>query len=261
MENQKIINLLNKDDFDSKHFATKKWYIINDENNTNYGVNKDIGENNPDTIKYDTRVLKPNLCDYAEAYILIDGTIRATAANAASRLVLKNCAPFTKCNLEINDEHVDRAENLDIVMPMYNLIEYSYNYQDSSAILYQHKRDEQSVNNDGNIINLTVADSESFKYKINLLGNPVHDAATNIAKLSVKVAVPLKYLSNFFRSLEMPLSNCKIKLNLTWEKECVLSNQAVLLYLLLTIQNYMFQLLLCQKKIIKILLNNKIKVL
>ena len=201
MENQKIINLLNKDDFDSKHFATKKWYIINDENNTNYGVNKIIGENNPDTIKYDTRVLKPNLCDYAEAYILIDGTIRATAANAASRLVLKNCAPFTKCNLEINDEHVDRAENLDIVMPMYNLIEYSYNYQDSSAILYQHKRDEQSVNNDGNIINLTVADSESFKYKINLLGNPVHDAATNIAKLSVKVAVPLKYLSNFFRSL------------------------------------------------------------
>ena len=199
---------------------------IYDENNTNYGVNKDIGENNPDTIKYDTRVLKPNLCDYAEAYILIDGTIRATAANAATRLVLKNCAQFTKCNLEINDEHVDTAENLDIVMHMYNLIEYSDNYQDSSAILYQYKRDEQPVNNDGNIINLTAADSESFKYKINLLGNPVHDAATNIVKLSVKVAVPLKYLSNFFRSLEMPLSNCKIKLNLTWEKECVLSNQA-----------------------------------
>ena len=62
MENQKIINLLDKDDTDSKHFATKKWYIINDENNTNYGVNKDTCENNPDTIKYDTRVLKPNLC-------------------------------------------------------------------------------------------------------------------------------------------------------------------------------------------------------
>ena len=65
MENQKIINLLNKDDIDSKYFATKKWYIINDENNTNYGVNKDTGANNPDTIKHDTRVLKPNLCDYA----------------------------------------------------------------------------------------------------------------------------------------------------------------------------------------------------
>ena len=60
MENQKIINLLDKIDPDSKHFATKKWYIINDENNTNYGVNKDTGTDNPDTIKYDTRVLKPN---------------------------------------------------------------------------------------------------------------------------------------------------------------------------------------------------------
>ena len=58
---------------------------------------------NPDTIKYDTRVLKPNLCDYAEAYILVDGTIRATNAVNATRLALKICAPFTKCNLEIND--------------------------------------------------------------------------------------------------------------------------------------------------------------
>ena len=100
MENQKIINLLDKSDTNSKHFATKKWYIINDENNTNYGVNKDTGANNPDTIKYDTRVLKPNLCDYAEVYILVNGTIRAAnAVNANTRLALKNCAPFTKCNL------------------------------------------------------------------------------------------------------------------------------------------------------------------
>ena len=89
MENQKIINLLDKDDTDSKHFAAKKWYIINDENNTNYGVNKDTGENNPDTIKYDTRVLKPNLCDYAEAYNLVGGIIRATNAVNATRLALK----------------------------------------------------------------------------------------------------------------------------------------------------------------------------
>ena len=118
MENQKIINLLDKIDTDSKHFATKKWYIINDENNTNYGVNKDTGADNPDTINYDTRVLKPNLCDYAETYILVDGTIRTAAANANTRLALKNCAQFTKCNLEINDEHVDTAENLDITMLM-----------------------------------------------------------------------------------------------------------------------------------------------
>ena len=222
MENQKIINLLDKIDTDSKHFSTKKWYIINDENNTNYGVNKDTGANNPDTIKYDTRVLKPNLCDYAEAYILVDGTIRGTGGNNNTRLALKKCAPFTKCNLEINDDHVDTAENLDITMPMYNLIEYSDNYQDSSATLYQHKRDEPP---EANAINdLTTDTSSSFKYKVELLGNPVLDG--NIAKRSVKVVVPLKYLSNFFRSLEMPLINCKIKLNLTWKKECVLSTDA-----------------------------------
>ena len=103
MENQNIINLLNKSGTNSIHFATKKWYIINDENNTNYGVNKDTGAGAPDTIKYDTRVLKPNLCESTEAYILVDGAIRAAAANANTRLVLKNCAPFTKCSLEIND--------------------------------------------------------------------------------------------------------------------------------------------------------------
>ena len=222
MENQKIINLSNKDDTDSKHFATKKWYIINDENNTNYGVNKDTGANNPDTFKYDTRVLKPNLCDYAEAYILVDGTITAAAADGNTRLALKNCAPFSKCNLEINDEHVDTAENLDITMPMYNLIEYSDNYQDSSATLYQYKRDETPEGNP--IPNLAVNNSSSFKYKVNLLGNAVLDGA--VARRNVKVVVPLKYLSNFFRSLEMPLINCKIKLNLTWKKECVLSTDA-----------------------------------
>ena len=219
MENQKIINLLDKIDTDSKHFATKKWYIINDENNTNYGVNKDTGADNPDTIKYDTRVLKPNLCDYAQAYILIDGTIMAAAANANTRLALTNCAPFTKCNVEINDEHVDTAKNLDITMPIYNLIEYSDNYQYSSATLYQYKRDEPP---EANAINDLATDtSSSFNYKVSLLGNPV--VVNNIARINVKVVVPLKYLSNFFRLLEMPSINCKIKLNLTWKKECVLS--------------------------------------
>ena len=189
MENQKTINLLDKDDTNSKHFTIKKWYIINDENNTNYGVNKDTGENNPDTIKYDNRVLKPNFCDYAEVYILVDGTIRAAAANANTRLALKNCAPFTKCNLEINDEHVDTAENLDIVMPMYNLIEYSDHYQDSSATLYQYKRDEPSEGDP--IPNLIVNNSSSFKYKVELLGDPV--VANNIARRNVKVVVSLIY--------------------------------------------------------------------
>ena len=155
---------------------------------------------------------------------MINGTIRVEAAVPANianvRLTLRNCAPFTKCNLEINDEHVDTAENLDIAMLMYNLIEYSDNYQDSSATLYQHKRDEPP---DDIANNLTQNNSTSFDYKIKLLGNP--EVANNIARRNVKIFVPLKYLSNFFRSLEMPLINCKIKLNLTRKKKCILSNQ------------------------------------
>ena len=166
------------------------------------------------------------MCDYAEAYILVDGTIKTTNALNATRLPLKNCAPFTKFNLEINDEHVDTAENLDIVMPMYNLIEYSDNYQDSSATLYQYKRDEPPE--DDAVADLTANNSDSFKYKIKLLGNIPQLAAdaARVGRLNVKIVVLLKYLSNFFRSLEMPLINCKIKLNLTWKKECVLSTDA-----------------------------------
>ena len=106
-------------------------------------------------------------------------------------------------------------------MPMYNLIEFSDNYQGSSAILYQYKQDEPPDNN----VNLTADNSTSFKYKVTLLGNI--DAANpdnaRVERLNVKIVVPLKYLNNFFRSLEMPLINCKIKLNSTWKKECVLS--------------------------------------
>ena len=96
---------------------------------------------------------------------------------------------------------------------MYNLIEYSINYQDSRETLYQYKRDEPPGANA--IADLTADNSSSFMYKVSLLSNPV--VADNIARRSVKVVVPLKYLSNFFRSLEMPLINCKIKLNLTWK--------------------------------------------
>ena len=102
------------------------------------------------------------------------------------------------------------------------MIEYSDNYQDSLATLYQYKRDEPPEANA--IDDLTVENSNSFKYKVSLLGNPV--VADNIAKRSVKVVVPFKYLSNFFRSLEMALINYKIKLNLAWKKECVLPTDA-----------------------------------
>ena len=98
-------------------------------------------------------------------------------------------------------------------MPLYNLIEYSDNYQDSSATLYQYKRDEPPEDNA--VADLTANNSDSLKYKINLLGNVTEVAgdAAGVRRLNVKVVVPFKYLSNFFRSLEI---NCKIKLNLTW---------------------------------------------
>ena len=107
-------------------------------------------------------------------------------------------------------------------MPMYNLIEYSDNCQDSSATLYQYKRDEPPE--DDAFADLTADNSDSFKYKIKLLGNvtEVAGAAAGVRRLNVKVVVPLKYLSKFSRSLEMSLINCKIKLNLTWKKECIL---------------------------------------
>ena len=107
-------------------------------------------------------------------------------------------------------------------MPIFNLIEYSDNYQDLSATLYQYKRDEPPEADA--VPNLTADNSSSFKYKVSLLGD--RNFAGGIVRLNVKVAVPLKYLSNFFGSLEMPLINCKIKLNLTWKKECVLSADA-----------------------------------
>ena len=239
MENQKIINFLDKSDTNWRHFATKKWYVINDLNNAAYGTDE-YGRNNPANIKYETKVLKPNLCDYADAYILVTGIIRIVGGNVDTKVTLKNCAPFRKCTLHINDECIEKADILDGVMPMYNLIEYSDNYQDSSVSLCQFKRDEPPRdNNTFNDAAVGTFNSDSFKYKFNLVGNRVAAGAnlTNTVEQAavagvidagrkvdnVKIVVPLKYLSNFFRSLEMPLINCKIHLELEWSKDCVLS--------------------------------------
>ena len=205
MGSQKIVNLLNNSDSESQTSTTKKWYIINDQNNRQYGR----GDENDSTIKFETKVIKPNLCDYSDAYILVNGNIANKADNAS--VAFKNCAPFTKCITHINDEHLETAENLDIIMPKYNLLEYSDNYEESSGRLYQFKRDEPPPNNG----DVSVDPSSSFKYKSNLLGNEANN---------VKIVVPLQYLSNFFRPLEMPLINCKIHLELAWTKNCVLSS-------------------------------------
>ena len=191
METQKIVNLLGDANNESSKFATRKWYVINDQNNTDYGE----GNEDSTTVKFETKVIKSSLCDYSDAYILVTGNITATGGDANTRVAFKNCAPFTKCITHINDEHVDNADNLDIIMPMYNLIEYSDNYSDTSWILWQFKRDEQNMNN-GNPANVTTADSSSFKYKSSLKKESTA-VNNNWVFENVKIAVPLKFLNNF----------------------------------------------------------------
>ena len=106
---------------------------------------------------------------------------------------------------------------------MYNLIEYSDNYSDISGNLWQFKRDEQPIDNSGAFINITAEHSSSIKYKSNLIGNTVADGA-NRKKESVKIVVPLKYLSNFWILLEIPLIYCKVELSLVWYENCILSS-------------------------------------
>ena len=188
-------------------FAAKRWYIINDQNIDNNGY--DNGEDGT-TIKFETKVIKPNLCDYSDAYISVTGNIQP----ANSVVAFKNCAPFRTCDVTINDEHVEKAEDLDIVMPMYNLLEYCDNYQDSTGSLYQFKRDEPPDDN-ANVANNTT----SLVYKSKLISGTDDNNVKNVT-----LVVPLKYVRNFFRSLEMPLVNCKIDLELTWHKDCMISS-------------------------------------
>ena len=168
METQMIVNLLNDSDnldSESSKLATRKWYIINDQNNGQYGR----GNENDATIKFETKVIKPNLCDYLDACILATGDIKVAGVAANTNVSFKNCASFTSCVTHINDEHVKIAENLDIIMSMYNLIEYSDNYADSSGRLYQFKRDESPMNDAGNPNNVALDNSTFFKYKASLL--------------------------------------------------------------------------------------------
>ena len=239
MESPKIINLLDSNGNESQKFTTKRWYIINDQNTGNNAY--DNGED-VTTIKFETKVIKSNLCDYSDVYIFVIGNIQNKPANSV--VAFKNCAPFRTCDVTINDEHVEKAEDLEIVMPMYNLLEYSDNYQDSTGILYQLKRDEPPDDN-ADVANNT----SSLVYKSKLISGTYDNNVNN-----VKLVVPLKYVSSFFRSLEMPLVNCKIDLELTWHKHCMISsvNAAAgqVYHLLLQLLNYTYLLLLCLLKII-----------
>ena len=207
MKTQKIVNLLNNTENEYLKFATKIWYIIDSESKGN------CSHENP--IKFLTSSLELSLCDYPDAYISVTGNITATPNNAATQVVFKNCAPFEKCRTEINEIFIDEADFINITMSMYNLIEYSVNYSSTSGSLWNFGRYERinsaDVTNDDN--------APSFKHKASLIGN----TEANGTKNGVKIAVPLKYLSNFWGSLDMPLINCKVELSLKWYQTCLLT--------------------------------------
>ena len=134
METQKIVNLLNGSNNENSKIATKKCYVIDSGSKGNYS------HENP--IQFLTSSLESNLCGYSDAYILVTGNITVTLNNVATQVVFKNCAPFEDCRTKINDAFVDYANFINIIIPMYNLIEYSDNYSDTSGSLWDFKRDE-----------------------------------------------------------------------------------------------------------------------
>ena len=141
-------------------------------------------------------------------------------------MTLKNNARFISCILKINDELVENAEDLDMVIPMYNLLKYSKNYEKTSESLFNYHRDETSeitIGTGNNAINISIRNSKSFDYKTEITGSL--DAGED-EKEDIEIAIPLKYLGNFWRSLDIPLINCEITLILSWYKECVLVGRA-----------------------------------
>ena len=195
-------------------------------------------------------MLRSDLCDYADAYILVNGTITVAGNQPRGRrtrpLILKNNAPFVSCITRINNELIKDADDLDIVMPMYILLEYSKNYRKTIGSLYNYYRDE--LNDDANLNNFAnnnVVSSNSFQYKNEIIGNtynvdstiapaaggarvanPNYDA-NNSGKKNVELAIPLKYLGNFWRALDIPLISCEVSLELKWNKNCVITSQKI----------------------------------
>ena len=237
MEHNKINNLLLSKDNESEvlsKFVTREYVRVNSLLNT-YNENK--------SIRFETPMLRSNLCDYSDAYILVKGTITVTALGANNGannirdkrnrpLILKNNAPFVSCITRINGELIEDADDLDIVIPMYNLLEYSKNYRKTIGSLYNYYRDELSNDaDDNNFDNIKVVNSNTFKYKNKIIGNTYNvDAGVDSCdvnkngKQEIELAIPLKYLGNFWRALNIPLISCEVSLELKWNKNCVITS-------------------------------------
>ena len=223
----KINNLLRSEELDSvvdiesenlSKFVTREYVRINSLSNM-YNENK--------SIRFKTLMLRSDLCDYADAYVLVNGVITVNGiVNGVEneiirrdrKLILKNNAPFTSCMTRINNELIEDADDLDIVMPMYNLLEYSKNYRKTIGSLYNYYRDELSDdNNPNNFLNNNVVNSNAFKYKNKITGNTYNIAAgaaghdaNKAGKQDVELAIPLKYLDNFWRALNIQLISCEV---------------------------------------------------
>ena len=154
MEHQKILNLLNS------KFVTRKWSIVNDQSNANYDVRNEA--------IYNTKFLKSNLCDLNDAYI-VNGDITATAS-PTTQVTFKNCGLLTKCISKVDGTTIDDPEGLILVMCIYNLIEYSSNYSETTGSLWFYPKNE-ATNFDANISNTN--NFKSFEYKAKLLENTV----------------------------------------------------------------------------------------
>ena len=192
---------------------------INDEARGTYSPNKQI--------KFKTSMLRSSLSDYSDAYIFVKGNITvnntagagADANNNSKKVVFKNCASFTNCISNISHTDIDNAKYTNIEMPMDNLIEYSDNYSKTFGSLWQYYKDIPAVNKDGDIVNFNEANAtDSFSFKTKITGQTNDDGEIN----RVEIMVPLKYLSNFWRTLEMPLINCEIEVILDWSANCVI---------------------------------------
>ena len=219
MEYQKITKLLGSTLDKVPRFITKKWIEVYDKSGGTYNTSKQI--------RFKTSMLRSDLCDYSDAYVLVKGKITVANPNNNAydkKLAFKNNAPFISCILKINGELIENAEDLDIVMPMYNLLYYSENYRKTSGSLFNYYRDEPNsgkakINDDDNdddneAVNYSIKDSESFYDKTSITGKLEGD---NTEK-DIKIAIPLKYLSNFWRNLDMPLINCEVSLTLSWHE-------------------------------------------
>ena len=235
MEYDRINNLLLSEDNESEKlskFVTREYVRVNSLSNT-YNENK--------SIRFKTPMLRSNLCDYSDAYILVKGTITVTAPGVNNNannirdkrnrpLILKIYVPFVSCITRINGELIEDADDLDIVMSMYNLLEYSKNYRKTIGLLYNYYRDELSDDaDDNNFDNIKIVNSNTFKYKNKITGNTYdvdagaqgYDVNKNGTQ-EVELAIPLKYLGNFWRALNIPLICCEVSLQLKWNKNWVI---------------------------------------